>query len=475
MIGYRARLATIACWFLVMSIHNRNPMILSAGDTLLRLLLFWAMFLPLGARYSVDAALDKNPSVPRSLCNLACAAILLQMTFMYFFSFILKDGSTWNDGTALYYALSVDQLTRPLGTWMCQFTEFTILATRSTLLLESVGSLLPFIPISNDRFRMVAIAMFCSLHIGIAMTMDLGLFSYVAIVGWIPFLPSSFWDFISTKCGKLGQGTTIYFDGGHAGNGKKVASLLKTFLGLPHAQLTPTQTDLEVQKAVVEHKSLAVRSADGELHVGSAVTGVLCSQSPIAPISRVVRGLARFLGRPLRSLIASLKFRDIRWKNSIALDFIVGFCLLYVFAWCIRSTNFEYYSKFFPQRWNFVGRSIGVTQYWNMFAPNPTKVDGWFQIGATMEDGSEIDIYNDGKPLTRAKPEVTCRQHKNMRWRKYMTNLAKLKNKPHRYPMANFFCRQWNQQNPDRTATRITLGFTRERTLTSSQRRRRVD
>ena len=90
-------------------------MILSAGDTLLRLLLFWAMFLPLGARYSVDAALDKNPSVPRSLCNLACAAILLQMTFMYFFSFILKDGSTWNDGTALYYALSVDQLTRPLG------------------------------------------------------------------------------------------------------------------------------------------------------------------------------------------------------------------------------------------------------------------------------------------------------------------------------------------------------------------------
>ena len=70
MIGYRARLATIACWFLVMSIHNRNPMILSAGDILLRLLLFWAMFLPLGARYSVDAALDKNPSVPRSLCNL---------------------------------------------------------------------------------------------------------------------------------------------------------------------------------------------------------------------------------------------------------------------------------------------------------------------------------------------------------------------------------------------------------------------
>jgi hypothetical protein len=33
----------------------RNPYILSGGDVLLRVVVFWAMFLPLGDRYSLDA------------------------------------------------------------------------------------------------------------------------------------------------------------------------------------------------------------------------------------------------------------------------------------------------------------------------------------------------------------------------------------------------------------------------------------
>jgi len=56
--GYRTRLATFVSWLLLLSLQNRNHMILQGGDMLLLLLLFWGLFLPLGARFSVDRALD---------------------------------------------------------------------------------------------------------------------------------------------------------------------------------------------------------------------------------------------------------------------------------------------------------------------------------------------------------------------------------------------------------------------------------
>ena len=64
-LGWKTRFATIASWVLLLSLQNRNTMILSGEDNLALLLLFWGMFLPLGARYSVDSALDSNAAPPR--------------------------------------------------------------------------------------------------------------------------------------------------------------------------------------------------------------------------------------------------------------------------------------------------------------------------------------------------------------------------------------------------------------------------
>ena len=62
-LGYRTRLCAIASWFLVMSVQVRSPLVLHGGDDLLRMLLFWSMFVPLNGRYSVDRML--NPSAPQ--------------------------------------------------------------------------------------------------------------------------------------------------------------------------------------------------------------------------------------------------------------------------------------------------------------------------------------------------------------------------------------------------------------------------
>lgn len=104
LIGYRARLSMFATWLLLLSLQNRNPQILSGEDNLLLLLVFWAMFLPIGARYAVDAALDPdNGTRPNRYVSIASAALLIQGMSMYLFSAILKSDPRWfPDGTAVY-------------------------------------------------------------------------------------------------------------------------------------------------------------------------------------------------------------------------------------------------------------------------------------------------------------------------------------------------------------------------------------
>src|SRR3712207_3360366 len=58
LIGYRTRLCTIVLWVLLLSIQWRNPLVGGSDGPLLRLLLFWGMFLPLGAYWSVDRTKD---------------------------------------------------------------------------------------------------------------------------------------------------------------------------------------------------------------------------------------------------------------------------------------------------------------------------------------------------------------------------------------------------------------------------------
>ena len=117
LVGYRTRVMTVVVWVMVLSIQNRNPFVLTAEDALLRLLLFWSMFLPLGAWWSVDSLRGAPaPRVSMRVLSMASAGLFLQIAFVYWFTVILKSGPEWRiDGTAIYYALSVDQITGSIG------------------------------------------------------------------------------------------------------------------------------------------------------------------------------------------------------------------------------------------------------------------------------------------------------------------------------------------------------------------------
>ena len=79
LLGWRTRLATLVSFFMWGWLCNRNPMVLIGGDLLMACLLFWACFLPLAARWSLDAALSTTapPREPQHL-SWASAGLLLQ-------------------------------------------------------------------------------------------------------------------------------------------------------------------------------------------------------------------------------------------------------------------------------------------------------------------------------------------------------------------------------------------------------------
>src|SRR5688572_17145385 len=113
LVGYRTRTATALSWLLFTSINTRNPLLVLGADVLIRVVLFWAMFLPLGARYSVDSAWRRAPTLqsPRRL-SAATVAYLGQLVLVYWFTALRNSDPEWRtEGTALYYALSLDHLT----------------------------------------------------------------------------------------------------------------------------------------------------------------------------------------------------------------------------------------------------------------------------------------------------------------------------------------------------------------------------
>lgn len=187
-IGFRARLFTFICWVLLTSLQNRNPFILQGGDDLLRILLFWAVFLPWGERYSIL----KKSTYSTNYFSWANVGYMLLPCSVFFFSALLKTSPEWHsEGTALYYALSLDQIRMPLGSFIYQFPDLLTALTHSVFYIELLAPLLIIMPFVSSKIRIPGITSIVLLFIGIALTLYVGLFYIIGIVSIIGLLPSS--------------------------------------------------------------------------------------------------------------------------------------------------------------------------------------------------------------------------------------------------------------------------------------------
>ena len=193
LLGWRTRLATVASWLMLTSLQYRNPALVHGGDVLLRMLLFWGLFLPLGARFSVDARGARPPLANRHV-SVAGAALLAQVALIYAFSVANRTGATWWDGRALADALHFDLFATRLAVGLRDVESLLAPMTHAAIWFEALGPLLLLAPIATGAIRTLAIVLFVGFHAVLGALFDLGLFPVVSIVAWIGLLPTWFWE-----------------------------------------------------------------------------------------------------------------------------------------------------------------------------------------------------------------------------------------------------------------------------------------
>jgi hypothetical protein len=386
-LGFHTRLVTVLCWLLLVSLQNRNTLILNAGDTLFRLLLFWGMFLPLGARFSLDARRARTVNEHTSIVSAATVAYTLQICVVYWFSAALKTGPSWTDGTALFYVLNLDLLVKPAGLALRAVGALHAPLTHVVLHWQRLGPCLLFMPIYTHVFRLIAVSGFLCFHLGIYLMLDIGLFAPVCMVAWLPIIPGRLWEWAGAR--------------GHVEH--------------------------------VEHPGHDRRATPG-------TDTTAAGQHPAASRQR------RLLLRRLQAAV------------------VVG-VLAYVAAWNIRTLDFARFAPYFPPQLNVVADLLRIDQKWNMFAPNPSRTDGWFVVPAILVNGDQVDLFTGG-PLSWEKPPMVSDTIPNRRWGKYLERISTSKYEHRRAHYAAYLTHQWNTgHGPDRQLHAFDIYFVGERTL----------
>lgn len=193
LVGYRTRLMTLFCWIFMLSLHDRNPLILNGGDILFKMMLFWSLFLPLGGRFSLDSR--HVESLSNRVLSWGTAAYLLQIAIVYWGGGFYKwFGGGWQEGTAIHYALFIDQYVTPIGAWMREWSAFFPFLTYFTYYFEVLGPVVALSPWQNGPLRTLVTIAFILMHTCFGLCLAIGIFPTICVVAWIPFFPTWFWD-----------------------------------------------------------------------------------------------------------------------------------------------------------------------------------------------------------------------------------------------------------------------------------------
>ena len=188
-VGQDTRVAAVVVFIGVLSLERRNPFVFNAGDGLLRVIAFYMMFAPAGASLSFDRWRDARKTFWEFPARAPWALRLMQvqLSILYLASVWAKlAGETWNNGTAVSYALRLEDLQRFEPPTAVAASELVSnLVTYGTIAVEaSLGVL-----VWNRTLRPYVLALGLGMHLGIELTLRVGFFGMALFVLYIAFLP----------------------------------------------------------------------------------------------------------------------------------------------------------------------------------------------------------------------------------------------------------------------------------------------
>ena len=230
LVGFRTRLFQVLSFVFFVSVVSRNVLIRDGSVVVMETMLLWSLFLPMARRFSLDALLRSHSAAAERTASLAAFPIVAQIGLIYFFAAMAKHGTTWKDGTALYYALNLDQIARPLSQWLLTQPLWLIKAlTWGTLVLEFAALPLILCPFGQPWPRRAAIVSLATLHVGIALTTTLVMFPAAMIATYALLLLPEDWE-------RLGQWRAVRWLGTV---GLGFGERCRDRLGFGHENVTP--------------------------------------------------------------------------------------------------------------------------------------------------------------------------------------------------------------------------------------------
>lgn len=406
LVGYRTRLFGLLSFVFFTSLISRATLLRDGSVVVLATMLMWSLFLPMGKRFSIDASWEKlrepvhssarTPTESRSMPSLAAFVIVAQIGLIYFFTAAAKYGTTWKDGTALYYALNFDQLARPLGQWLAAQPLALIKAlTWGTLVMEFAALPLFLSPFGQPWLRRAGMFGLALLHLSIALTTTLSFFSATMMSTYGLLLLPQDWEALERR--SLVKRLRLH-----------IAALLEPArLRLWETLRLPGRDEPLPDRAAV---ALQPKAADGH------------AQRPPLWWARAPTWLSNGTVA-LLFLAFNLDAYNLNLSKRLGRERITEPRLLRAFV-------------LVPS----------IPHDWELFAPNPTKEDGWWVIEGETESGEPFDPLT-GKAPTFDKPLDLAFRFDRF-WRKYLDRIWLKKNYEYRLYFGKYVTRKNHRDKP---------------------------
>jgi hypothetical protein len=187
LIGFYTRSSLVVMLLCMVSFHQRNIWLLSSAELLVRVITIYLVCSPCGHALSVDSLLSRKyrwMKKPRTWAPWALRLIQIQLSVVYVWTVWHKlKGEDWSNGTALYYATRLEDMTNFPVPFLLDWLPFIQAMTWGTLLVElALGIMIWF-----KEFRRPVILIGIVFHLGIELMMSIPFFELFMIALIINF------------------------------------------------------------------------------------------------------------------------------------------------------------------------------------------------------------------------------------------------------------------------------------------------
>ena len=263
--------------------------------------------------------------------------------------------------------------------------------------------------------------------------MNIGIFPWISAFCMVCFLPGWFWDKAAEK-----------LRAAFPRQPQILQSLRHAAAQLSHAYWLPLRARLSPTAEVggPSTASVPARSDEKQMEPHAATRAAETSRRS------KTRSAAGVIERKTRRGAAE-RSGPIMLRSSLATDLFAALCLFFIFCWNLTTVS----SFTLPERISSFGLFLGLDQSWGMFAPYPSKEDGWYVIPGNLRGGQQVDVM----PITRGdfdlhavsweKPPSVASTYKNEHWRKYLERIWDRDYSDQRLYFGQYICREWNARH----------------------------